>query len=146
MSTIKLNLNQRELTAVSQLIAKGRPLWGILQANEYLEATCPLRLALVSTALQHGSINRQTKIPSDMASAIVAGAKLGEFSSTERQLLKRLDRQQAAPSSFRSRAIPKRFQSYRKRLNHLEALNQNAIKHPSIPTHVATLQPAHRQL
>ena len=49
---MKAKLNRTILGSIHHDICTGRPLWGLLRANEYLEPNSPIRKALVTKAKQ----------------------------------------------------------------------------------------------
>ncbi|RMG40626.1 MAG: hypothetical protein D6719_10470 [Candidatus Dadabacteria bacterium] len=49
---MKIKCTSLELQLISKEINSGRPLWGILRANEYFEASDPIRKALAKLAAE----------------------------------------------------------------------------------------------
>ena len=72
---MKAELTPRMFQYISQEISNGRPLWGMLRANEYLEADNPLRNALAIKAK-----NKLTEADQELVNVVLAGASLGELS------------------------------------------------------------------
>lgn len=82
------NITQSLLCDITQQISRGRPVWAMARANEYLEPNHPLRMALARKALSQQSLAVVSKIGQAI---ITLGKKYGELSHEEQEEIIKLE-------------------------------------------------------
>ena len=73
------HISPRILASIAQDISNGRPLWGMLRANEYLAPKHPLRLALAARAQR--SLKKNKVQSEEVRQIVLLGLTLREISS-----------------------------------------------------------------
>lgn len=75
-----MKMNTTLLSYISKEISNGRPLWGLLRANEYLEANCPIRRALAKKAQVAFIARNPSSLELVVFEMATNGKKLSDFS------------------------------------------------------------------
>ncbi|MEZ4754364.1 MAG: hypothetical protein R3A13_08670 [Bdellovibrionota bacterium] len=118
---MKAQLTATIFRYISKEISNGRPLWGMLRANEYLESQDPLRQALVIKARAHlGNLNQS------LVNQVLAGAKLAELETSQREEILELgERLKDSRDKFIYKPSRKTFAHRKTQLRKLKASNTN---------------------
>ena len=83
---MKAELTPKIFRYISQEISNGRPIWGMLRANEYLEANNPLRQALAEKAK-----TQLIDAKLELVKEVMSGTTLGELSNSQVKEIRELN-------------------------------------------------------